>query len=75
VPGAQAWPKNAHWARCFVNFPRLILPADGDAAGAQFAAAVTKTLPEVSVVQLPDGDDANSVLARSVAEFLELCRV
>lgn len=73
IPGARAWAAHPYWARCFVNFARLILPADGDEPGAELAAAVAKSLPEVTVVQLPDGDDANTVLARSVPEFFERC--
>lgn len=73
IPGAQSWDKYPHWARCFVNFERLILPADGDAAGSDLATRVAKTLPEVTVVQLPDGEDATSVLARDPGEFAARC--
>lgn len=73
VPGAQAWGKHRYWARCFVGFERLIFAADGDDAGEQLARAITKDLPEVHVVRLPDGEDANSVLAGGVDDFLERC--
>jgi DNA primase len=73
IPGSKAWEKHPYWARCFVNFPRLILPADGDDAGTHLATAVAKSLPEVQVVQLPEGEDANSLLARDRAEFLRRC--
>lgn len=72
VPGAQAWRKHPYWARCFVGH-RLILPADGDAAGDELAATVAADLPEVHVVRMPDGDDAGSVLQRDPDEFLARC--
>jgi hypothetical protein len=73
VPGAQAWKAHPHWARCFVNFPLIIMPADGDQAGDDLAKTVAKDLPETRIVRLPDGDDANSVLARDPDRFLTLC--
>lgn len=73
IPGAKAWARHPYWARCFVGFDRLILPADGDDAGVELAEAVRADLPEVHVVRLPDGDDANSVLARDPDEFLRRC--
>lgn len=72
VPGAQAWAANPHWARCFVGHD-LILPADGDQAGRDLAAAVAKTLPETRVAYLPDGTDANECLARDPDDFLRRC--
>lgn len=73
IPGARAWQAHPYWARCFVGLDRLILPADGDAAGHELADAVRTDLPEVRIVRLPDGDDANSVLARDRDEFLARC--
>lgn len=73
IPGAKQWKAHPYWARVFTGLPRLILPADGDTAGHDLAAAVQADLPEVHVVRLPDGDDSNSVLARDPAEFLGRC--
>lgn len=73
IPGARSWSKHPYWARVFVGFDRLILPADGDEAGMELAKAVAADLPELQVVRLPDGDDANSVLARDPDEFLRRC--
>ena len=73
IPGSKAWEKHPYWARAFVNFPRLILPADGDEAGRHLATIVAQSLPEVQIVQLPDGEDAGSILARDRAEFLRRC--
>jgi len=72
APGAQAWTKYPYWARCFVGH-QLIIPADGDKAGREFADTVKRDLPETTIVQLPDGDDALSVLARDPAEFARYC--
>jgi len=68
VPGSQAWKRHPYWARCFVGLD-LILFADGDAAGDDLAATIAADLPEIRVVRAPDGDDANSVLARDPADF------
>lgn len=73
IPGAQAWKAHPYWARCFVNFPLLILASDGDDAGDQLSAAVAHDLPETRIVRLPDGDDANSLLARDPDEFFRRC--
>ncbi len=73
IPGALAWKKHPYWSRCFVNLPLLILPADGDDAGHQLADLVAKDLPETRIVRLPDGDDANTVLARDPDDFLRRC--
>lgn len=73
IPGSQAWKAHPYWARCFVNFPLLILAADGDEAGAQLAATVAHDLPEIRIVQLPDGEDANSLLARDPDQFFARC--
>jgi DNA primase len=73
IPGARAWQAHPYWARCFVGLDHLIFPADGDTAGHELADAVHQSLPEVHVVRLPDGEDANSVLARDRAEFLARC--
>lgn len=72
APGSQAWRKYPYWARCFVGH-HLILPADGDRAGREFAETVKRDLPETNVVQLPDGDDALSVLTRDPDEFARYC--
>jgi DNA primase len=68
IPGSQAWKRHPYWARCFVGLD-LILAADGDAAGEDLAATIAADLPELRVVRLPDGDDANSVLARDPDDF------
>jgi DNA primase len=73
VPGAESWTKHPYWARCFVGQPRLILAADGDDAGTDLAKTVRASLPEIHVVRFPDGDDANSVLARDRSEFFTRC--
>lgn len=73
IPGAKAWQAHPHWARCFVGLTHLILPADGDTAGHELADVVRTDLPEVHVVRLPDGDDCNTVLARSADEFRARC--
>jgi DNA primase len=73
IPGAKSWVKHPYWARVFVGFDQIVLPADGDDAGQELAETVSNSLPEVRIVRLPDGEDANSVLARDPDEFLRRC--
>lgn len=73
VPGARAWQKHPYWSRCFVGLDQVILPADGDEAGRELAETISADLPEITVVRLPDGNDAASVLARDPHEFLRRC--
>jgi DNA primase len=72
IPGVQSWKRHPYWARCFVGL-ELILFGDGDDAGDDLAATIAADLPEIRHVRAPDGDDANSVLARDPAEFLQRC--
>jgi DNA primase len=74
VPGAQQWAKNRYWARCFAPFPLVIMPADGDKAGKDMARAIAVDVPQLRIVHMPSGMDANDVLRTEGAEaFLLRC--
>lgn len=74
VPGAQMWDKHRYWARCFAPFPLVVIPADGDNAGKQLAKAIGRDLPQLRVVHMPNGADANDVLrTEGVDGFLKRC--
>jgi len=58
VPGANSWKK--HYTRLLADFERVFIFADGDQPGTEFARSLARELP-VTIVQLPDGHDVNSM--------------
>ena len=67
VPGANSWKK--HYTRLLADFERVFVFADGDQPGREFASSLARELP-VTIVNLPDGEDVNSLYATEGAEFL-----
>lgn len=59
VPGANNWKK--HYNRVLRDFSRIIVFADGDQAGQDFGRHISKELGYVTIVNMPDGEDVNSV--------------
>lgn len=68
VPGSNAWKK--HYTRLLADFERVFIFADGDTSGRDFANALTRELP-VTVVNLPDGEDVNSMYVSHGAEWFK----
>lgn len=66
VPGANSWKK--HYTRLLADFERVFVFADGDQPGKEFATSLARELP-VTIVQLPDGYDVNSMFVQSGAEY------
>ena len=67
VPGANSWKK--HYTRLLADFERVFVFADGDQPGTEFARSLARELP-VTIVQLPDGEDVNSVYVSEGPEYL-----
>lgn len=61
VPGASNW--KAEWGRVFYNREVTVL-ADGDDAGHDFAEMVATKLHGVRIIDLPAGEDVNSMLVK-----------
>lgn len=59
VPGVNNWKK--HYTRLLADFDKVFLFADGDNAGTEFGKALTRELPNLVIVQMPDGEDVNSM--------------
>ena len=59
VPGANNWKK--HYSRVLRDFSRIIVFADGDQAGQDFGRHISKELGYVTIINMPDGEDVNSV--------------
>jgi DNA primase len=58
-PGAQRWED--HFARCFTGYERVLVFADGDTTGRDFAKRVANELLQATVINLPQDQDVNSV--------------
>lgn len=67
VPGANSWKK--HYTRLLADFERVFVFADGDQPGREFASSLARELP-VTIVNLPDGEDVNSIYVSEGADFL-----
>lgn len=67
VPGANSWKK--HYTRLLADFERVFVFADGDQPGREFASSLARELP-VTIVNLPDGEDVNSIYVSEGPEFL-----
>lgn len=59
VPGANAWKK--HYTRILQDFETVYVFADGDQPGSDFAKGLAKELNTVVTLQMPDGEDVNSM--------------
>jgi len=66
VPGANSWKK--HYTRLLADFERVFIFADGDQAGSEFAKSLARELP-VTIVQLPEGEDVNSMFVQAGAGY------
>ena len=67
VPGANSWKK--HYTRLLADFERVFVFADGDQPGREFASSLARELP-VTIVNLPDGEDVNSIFVSEGPEYL-----
>lgn len=66
VPGANSWKK--HYTRLLADFERVFVFADGDQPGTEFARSLARELP-VTIIQLPDGYDVNSMFVQDGADY------
>jgi len=58
VPGVNNWKR--HYVRILQDFDKILIFADGDQAGYDFAKNLTKELGNVITVHMPEGEDVNS---------------
>ena len=69
VPGVNNWKK--HYTRLLQDFEKVFLFADGDSAGTDFAKHLAKELGNLVTVQMPDGEDVNSMYLKYGVEFFQ----
>lgn len=62
IPGVNNWKK--HYTRLLSDFETVILFADGDQAGNDFSKNLSRELPNLITIHLPEGEDVNSVFVQ-----------
>lgn len=68
VPGVQNWKK--HYERCFTDYERVLVFADGDDPGRDFAKHISSLIDGTTIISMPHGTDVNSVYLSEGAEGL-----
>lgn len=64
-PGTQTWDAKPYWPLCFEGVPEVVVLADGDKPGRDAARRVVRSIgANARVVEMPDGEDANSWMLR-----------
>jgi len=69
VPGVNNWKK--HYSRLLADFDKVFLFADGDNAGTEFGKSLSRELGNLVVVQMPEGEDVNSMYRTHGAEYFK----
>lgn len=67
VPGANSWKR--HYSKLLQDFERIIVFADGDQPGSDFGKKLAREIQGVVVINMPDGEDVNSIYNKLGAEF------
>lgn len=67
VPGANAW--KPHYGRLLADFETIYVFADGDQPGTDFAKSLSKEFNSVIIMQMPDGEDVNSMFLRNGSDY------
>jgi DNA primase len=69
VPGVNNWKK--HYTRLLQDFDQVFLFADGDNAGTDFGKSLSRELGNLVVVQMPEGEDVNSMYRSNGVEYFQ----
>jgi DNA primase len=69
VPGVNNWKK--HYTRLLADFDKVFLFADGDNAGTDFGKSLSRELGNLVVVQMPEGEDVNSMYRLHGADYFK----
>lgn len=69
VPGVNNWKR--HYNRILHDFESILVFADGDQPGQDFAKHLAKELQGVTVIQMPDGEDVNSVYCKQGEQYIK----
>jgi DNA primase len=63
------WKK--HYTKLLSDFDKVFMFADGDQAGHDFAKSLTRELGNVVTVQMPEGEDVNSMYLKHGADYFK----
>jgi len=69
VPGANNWKK--HYYKLLADFEKILIFADGDQAGQDFARQLAKELGTVTIISMPEGEDVNSIYVSKGADYFK----
>lgn len=69
APGAASW--KSHYTRILEDFDTVLILADGDEAGLEFGKRIQRSIPNGRIIQMPDGEDVNSVVLKKGSEYLD----
>lgn len=69
IPGANNW--KGHYTRILDDFDIVIVLADGDPAGQEFGKKVSRELPNVTIITMPEGEDVNSIITKQGSEWID----
>lgn len=69
VPGVNNW--KPHYTKLLSDFDKIFLFADGDQAGHDFSKALTKELNNITIVNMPEGEDVNSMYIKHGVDFFK----
>lgn len=68
IAGVQNW--KPFYERCFVDYERVFVFADGDDAGRDFARSIQSMMDGATVVRLPHGTDVSDIYLSEGAQGL-----
>lgn len=68
VPGTQMW--KPYFRELFLGYREVLILADGDEPGMQFANTVAKALHNAKVIPCPPGQDVNSLVVKEGKQAL-----
>ena len=69
IPGANNW--KPYYTKILDDFDTVIVLADGDSAGLEFGKKLSRELPNVNLVQMPEGHDVNSIIIQEGVKWLD----
>lgn len=69
VPGVNSW--KPHYNRLLQDFSTIYIFADGDQPGIDFAKSLAKELGNVITIQMPEGEDVNSIFLRNGTNYFK----
>lgn len=69
VPGANNW--KPHYLRLLQDFETVIIFADGDQPGQEFAKKIAREVPGVIIINMPEGEDVNSIYLQHGADWFK----